>query len=146
MWQREMAAVIFGTLFGFGFWVFGFFALGMMRALWAGKKVLENLLFFLVGLPFGTGVILGIPLVCGWMALTVAEQQPELDDWLAAGFFSWPVVFAAMKLWVRRQARRAAAEAEKQRLVELSKHFLTIQRQNEWKIWERRLDEEMKRR
>ena len=79
MWQREMAALIWGGLLGAGFWIFGALAVGLLRVVFKDKDWWKNLLFFLVGLPFGTGVLPGIALFCGWSALKLAEQQPVLE-------------------------------------------------------------------
>lgn len=99
--MREFAWVIFGALYGAGFWLLGALVLGIIGAGLRDVRLWKRPLVLLALLPLGAGG-LAMPLVSWWFAWN-ADTAGVDNDWLWLGFWVWPVVFGLHWFFMRRR-------------------------------------------
>ncbi|MBE2286186.1 MAG: hypothetical protein IAE77_22205 [Prosthecobacter sp.] len=100
--MKEFALLVWGVLFGGGFWLIGALAIGIASTVFKEVQWWQRPLWLLFLIPFGAGGLFGLPIACLYGAWNTSSAGAD-DDWLWLGFWFWPMALCAAWLLSRRK-------------------------------------------
>lgn len=102
--MREIAALIWGFIFGAVFWSCGAAAITIFSHVLRLEPWWKKPLWIIVLVACGAGGILGLPLLAVVGIWQTADQNPTLCIPLLAGFVAWPGL-GVLILWLGRERK-----------------------------------------